>query len=68
LTADRRLRSIAAMTELTVRTTQHTEFVEITDEIQRVVSESGVKDGVCIAFVPHTTARKNSQTKSNGLQ
>ena len=44
------------MTELTVRTTQHAQFVEITDEIQRVVSESSVQDGVCTVFVPHTTA------------
>ena len=44
------------MTELTVRTTQHAQFVEITDEIQRVVNESGVKEGVCMVFVPHTTA------------
>jgi len=44
------------MNELTVRTTQHAQFVEITDEIQRIVSESGVKDGMCTVFVPHTTA------------
>jgi len=44
------------MTELTVRTSQHAQFVEITGEVQRVVLESGVKDGVCTVFVPHTTA------------
>jgi secondary thiamine-phosphate synthase enzyme len=44
------------VTELTVHTTQHTQFVEITEQVQRVVSESGVKDGICTAFVPHTTA------------
>jgi secondary thiamine-phosphate synthase enzyme len=44
------------LTELTVRTTQHAQFVEITGEIQRVVSESGVKEGICTVFVPHTTA------------
>jgi secondary thiamine-phosphate synthase enzyme len=42
--------------ELVVATSAHTEFVEITDEVQRVVDESGVKEGVCICFVPHTTA------------
>lgn len=44
------------MTELIVKTSQHTEFVEITDHVQRVVDESGVKEGACICFVPHTTA------------
>jgi secondary thiamine-phosphate synthase enzyme len=42
--------------ELIVQTNAHTEFVEITDRVQRVVDESGVKNGVCICFVPHTTA------------
>jgi len=44
------------MNELTVRTAEHAQFVEITDQVQRVVNDSGVKDGVCVAFVPHTTA------------
>jgi secondary thiamine-phosphate synthase enzyme len=43
------------MTELTVRTGQHAEFVDITAQVQRVVAESGVKEGVCTVFVPHTT-------------
>jgi secondary thiamine-phosphate synthase enzyme len=43
------------MTELTVRTGQHTEFVDITAHVQRVVAESVVKQGVCTVFVPHTT-------------
>lgn len=44
------------MKELIVNTRAHAEFVEITDRVQRVVDESGVKEGVCICFVPHTTA------------
>ena len=44
------------MNELTVETNQHSEFVEITDEVQRLVDKSGVKEGVCVCFVPHTTA------------
>ena len=44
------------MNELIVKTNRHTEFVEITGDAQRVVDKSGVKEGVCICFVPHTTA------------
>ena len=44
------------MMELTVRTNQHTQFVEITGEVQRVVTASGLRDGMCTVFVPHTTA------------
>ncbi len=44
------------MTEFTVRTQHHAQFVEITDEVQRVVTASGIRDGRCTVFVPHTTA------------
>jgi secondary thiamine-phosphate synthase enzyme len=44
------------MNELIVKTSRHTEFVEITGDVQRLVDKSGVKEGVCICFVPHTTA------------
>jgi len=43
------------MTKLTVKTGQHTEFVDITAQVQRVVTESETKQGVCTVFVPHTT-------------
>jgi len=51
------------MTEFSVRTSQHAQFIEVTGEVQRVVDESGIKDGVCTVFIPHTTARKKSQKK-----
>lgn len=44
------------MNELIVKTNRHTEFVEITGDVQRLVDKSSVKEGVCICFVPHTTA------------
>jgi secondary thiamine-phosphate synthase enzyme len=43
------------MKEITVKTNHHSEFVEITGTLQEAVGESGVKDGICIASVPHTT-------------
>ncbi len=30
-------------------------MVDITSEVQEVVSASGVKDGICYIYVPHTT-------------
>ncbi len=44
------------MKEFTVRTNSHTEFLDITDRLQEAVDESRVREGVCIAVVPHTTA------------
>jgi secondary thiamine-phosphate synthase enzyme len=39
-----------------VETHARVEFKDITDLVQKVVSESGVQDGTCFLFVPHTTA------------
>ena len=44
------------MTELTVVTHQPAEFIDITGDVQRVVSDTGIKDGLCTVFVSHTTA------------
>lgn len=41
---------------ISVRTSARTEFVDITREVQDVVKSSGVSDGLCIVYVPHTTA------------
>ena len=39
-----------------VRTSKHTQMLDITREVQRAVTESGVRDGICMVFIPHTTA------------
>jgi secondary thiamine-phosphate synthase enzyme len=44
------------MMKLTVTSSQQTEFIEITADIQRMVEKSGIENGVCMLFVPHTTA------------
>ena len=43
-------------TKLDVTTKSHTEMQDITRLIQKAVTDSGVKDGLCIVFIPHTTA------------
>jgi secondary thiamine-phosphate synthase enzyme len=42
--------------QLRVKTTARTELVDITQGVQRLVTESGVRSGVCYVFVPHTTS------------
>lgn len=44
------------MTVFSFRTRQRIEMVDITEQVQRSVVESGIKNGVCFIFVPHTTA------------
>ena len=41
---------------LTVKTNSRTELLDLTRRIQEVVSQSGVSEGLCHLFVPHTTA------------
>jgi secondary thiamine-phosphate synthase enzyme len=41
---------------LTVRTSSRTQFVDITSEIVKFIEESKVRNGICVVFVPHTTA------------
>ncbi|NIR50758.1 YjbQ family protein [candidate division KSB1 bacterium] len=42
--------------EVSVSTSKQVHFVNITDEVKKVVKESGVKEGHCHVYVPHTTA------------
>lgn len=41
---------------ITVRTSSRRQFVEITDSVQTEVTGSGVQNGICLLFLPHTTA------------
>ena len=41
---------------LSVKTRERTELVDITSEIERLVEKSGVDQGLCMLYVPHTTA------------
>lgn len=42
--------------QLNVRTSSRVELVDITSQVERVVSESQIKSGICMVYVPHTTA------------
>ncbi len=41
---------------LNIKTFQRIDFIDITQEIEKKVRESGVNEGLCCLFVPHTTA------------
>ena len=42
--------------QLRVQTKSRTELVDITQGVQRLVAESGIRSGVCYMYVPHTTS------------
>ena len=41
---------------LTVKTHAQTEMIDVTALVQRQVTDSGITSGLCMVFVPHTTA------------
>ncbi len=42
--------------QISVPTNTRSEFVDITDRVQEAVRRSGITDGLCYVYVPHTTA------------
>jgi len=42
--------------EITLSTKEHEEIVDITDKVQKIVSEFKVKNGLCNVFAMHATA------------
>ena len=44
------------MKQIEVRTASRQEFQDITSQLQKLVQASGVGEGVCYVFCPHTTA------------
>jgi secondary thiamine-phosphate synthase enzyme len=41
---------------LTVKTKSRTDLIDITSDVQDTVRSSGIADGLCLLYVPHTTA------------
>jgi len=42
--------------EITIKTNTQTQILDITAQVQKVLGESGIAEGLCCVFVPHTTA------------
>ncbi|WP_027338923.1 secondary thiamine-phosphate synthase enzyme YjbQ [Halonatronum saccharophilum] len=42
--------------EFQVKTKNHSELIDISSKVQKIVNESNIRGGSCIVFIPHTTA------------
>ncbi len=42
--------------EISVKTSSRVELIDITHLVEKVISESKIKSGLCTIYVPHTTA------------
>lgn len=44
------------MEKISVTSKGRTDMVEITQEVKEMVKSNGVKSGICLLYIPHTTA------------
>jgi secondary thiamine-phosphate synthase enzyme len=44
------------MQHFEVRTRKRSEMIEITDRVREAIGATGVKEGLCVVYCPHTTA------------
>jgi len=43
------------MKEIKIQTDQRNQFIDLNSKVQQAVHESGVEDGRCLVYCPHTT-------------
>ena len=44
------------MHEFTFSTTEKQELIDVTDDVKKIVEKSGLNEGTCLVYVPHSTA------------
>jgi len=54
--------------EISVSTQNRYQLIDITDEVEKVVTESKIKDGLCLVFVAHSTAAIILTENESGLK
>lgn len=52
---------------VSISTNRHNQMINVTEEVSKAIKESGVKDGFCVVYTPHTTTAVtvNENTDSN---
>jgi len=53
---------------LTVSSSERYQLMDITDQVEKLVSESKVKEGICLVFVPHSTCAVILTENEEGLK
>ena len=44
------------MQEINIKSTQRSQIIDVTNEVVQALMGSGVKNGLCVIYCPHTTA------------
>lgn len=42
--------------EFRIATENRYQLIDVTGEVEKIIGESGIKEGLCLVFVPHSTA------------
>ena len=54
--------------EISVSSQNRYQLIDITDEVEKIATESKVKNGICLVFVPHSTAAIILTENESGLK
>lgn len=47
---------IFLLKEIKIKSKERNELIDITNQIEKIISESKTKSGICVLYTPHTTA------------
>ena len=47
---------MTSLSSFSVHSSGHTEWLNISAEVEKAVAASGISEGICVVFIPHTTA------------
>jgi len=47
---------MVTLSEFNVQTNSQTDWINITSQVKKAVADSGISEGICVVFTPHTTA------------
>lgn len=53
--------------EIVLSTTKRFQLIDITREVENIVRESGIRNGLCLVFAPHATAAIIANEHESGL-
>jgi secondary thiamine-phosphate synthase enzyme len=54
--------------EINIKTDQRYQLVDITEQVESVISKEKIKEGLCLVFVPHSTAAIILTENESGLK
>ncbi|MDR1178863.1 MAG: secondary thiamine-phosphate synthase enzyme YjbQ [Spirochaetales bacterium] len=51
-----KLLCMTSLSSFSLKTSRKDQWIDITAQVREIVGSSGVREGLCVVFVPHTTA------------